>query len=541
MRQFLVYLLILGVVTLTAPLTQAELPGVITADYAGTNFFSIKAQAEGGDLDAALNTAKLELAQNIFKNTSRLLNPEHKPQKNKWEPAEQHRILEAEYSAARYNLNPGRIGGSVNAHLMQHFQEAMPSSQTSNSYRFVNIEQQKFMKAYVEREKALQQQINTLLARAKQAEAMNQQQALDTYLQTLPIYEQLKEAVLLQHAVQENPDVAAVHAKLLDTATGTNGGALQMALPEVSQRVHQLQNQGRLVNTVDTLAKRIAYQLSIQTKGMQKGTIKIDGFRFRGVSAIQHSSALQQRLTQLLEQDGWSVFKPPPTRALRRIEKVSLTISGDVHEPIGKSESVIRTTISDSASGDIVGNARLMLDSNFASTLKPANHETTQKRQRAHAKVTMKTVPQQEVITDQKLRVDVWTDKQTDTPVYREGENATIYCMVNQPAYVRLIYAFQDGQLTLLHDSIYIDASQVGKPVKIDEFEVAPPFGNEELYVLAQKTPFESLQTTLRDGYYFLRGTPEEIMDAIHAPPTRALKRKSFSPFSQAISMRTEP
>ncbi len=105
----------------------------------------------------------------------------------------------------------------------------------------------------------------------------------------------------------------------------------------------------------------------------------------------------------------------------------------------------------------------------------------------------------------QALKLDAWTDKK----VYAEGERMIVSCRVNQPAYIRLIYVLatgdQDGlKYTLLHDSTHIQQTQVGSDVVIGRFVATPPFGSEQLIVLAQEQPFSPIKTITRDGYYYL-------------------------------------
>ena len=105
----------------------------------------------------------------------------------------------------------------------------------------------------------------------------------------------------------------------------------------------------------------------------------------------------------------------------------------------------------------------------------------------------------------QELEFDAWTDKTT----YVEDDHMTVYCRVNRPAYVRLIYVLaapdKEGlKYTLLHDSTHIQQTQVGSDVVIGRFVATPPFGSEQLIVLAQEQPFSPINTIKRDGYYYL-------------------------------------
>ena len=109
------------------------------------------------------------------------------------------------------------------------------------------------------------------------------------------------------------------------------------------------------------------------------------------------------------------------------------------------------------------------------------------------------------------LTITIDTDRGPGPITLTEGETVTLYVSVNQEAYLQLIYVLEDKRRILLMDNnYYIDSSKVGTAVEIGQFECAPPFGIEELYVYAQPTPFrefESDETYTQDGFVFLKAT----------------------------------
>ncbi len=528
MRKFFVCFLLLGLLVTIAWLIKAQLPGYVTADYP----LSITAEpSQASGVEAAVERATQELAKRFYQNAKSLFNPREKKGKNRFVPSEQQQKLEEEYIEALYNIE--QMEEAPNSHLVKHFHRTNVDS-GEQPHTLVNVKQQELMRAYVEREKALEEQINALVARAAQVEAVNQQQALQAYLQTLPLYEQLKEAVLLQQvAAISSPgqaqDAEAVFRKLQEVATGTNGGSLSMPLPDVHERVNQLQNQGKLMNTVDEMAVSMVQQLSIQTKGIQKGLIKIDGFKYKSTS-MDRASAFETALREKLEQDGWKVYVPDPTTLGLKRKEVSFTITGTVLE--GEEDSgIFNAVISDSESGAIVGNSHLNLSPDLVSQLKPANYGDAVKVREAFDSNVRQTSVRKDIVTGQELDVKVWTNKDSANSVYRDGEDVIIYCQVNQPAYIRLVYVLADGAYTLLHDSTHIDEAKVGLSVAIGKFVVAPPFGAEQLIVLARKNPHPQVDTDLRDGYYYLTARDaQEAMEAINPQPTtRGLQQPASS------------
>ncbi len=538
MRKFFVCFLLLGLLVTIPWLTKAQqrLPRYVTANYPTSDYMSIAVDpSKGSGVDALVEEAKKELIQRMFQNTNSIFNPREKKGKNRWASREQQQKLEEDYIEARYNLK--QMATAPNSHLAKLLHRTNVSS-GEKSYTLVNVKRQELMRAYVEREKALEEQINVLVARAAQVEAVNQQQALQAYLQTLPLYEELKEAALLQQVAMspsgQTQDAEAVFRKLQEVATGTNGGSLSMPLPDVNERVNQLQHKGRLMQTVDEMAVSMVQQLSTQTKGLQKGLIKINGFKYKSTSMAQgRAMAFEKELARLLEQDGWRVHSPdPPTRGMQR-KKASFTIAGTVVEG-EEGSGRFKAVISDSTSGDIVGTSHLNLDRGVLYRLQPSNYDGAVEVREAFDSNVRQTRVRRDVLTGQELKVEVWTNKDQEYSVFPDGEDVIIYCQVNQPAYIRLVYVLAEdnnnlGRHTLLHDSTYIDKAKVGLPVAIGEFVVAPPFGAEQLIVLARKDPHPQVDTVLRDGYYYLSArNAKEAMAAMN-PPTRGLKQPASS------------
>ena len=527
MRKFFVYFLILGVLTTTALLTLADLPDYITSGYSEDEYFTQLALLSGGTMESNVTSAKKEVIQQIFRNASALFNPRKKAAKGKTMRSDEYKQLEGEYAAALHTLKEMRPTekSQLASLILPTVIQSEPTD--SSSYTLVSTKRVDLMRANIEKAKALKRQINAHLIKAAQAEAVNSQQAVQEYLQTYPLFEQLKQAVLLQEAAksQQNQDLEAALAKLMETASGTSGGTLEMSLPDVTKHVHQLQNQGRLGRNVHQIANSIAQQFSVQTSGM-RGKITMDRSTYRNSrqqSTI--SNELTHALVPLLEEAGWTVV--PPVRGALPPE-VSLSLTGIIRE--SGSGVVLQTTISNVDTGNTVGSSVLALDPQLDAELKPANYDALRKHEVAAQSIEVDTVAsppraaQPAVITGQELDLEAWTDK----PTYSEGDQMTVYCEVNQPAYVRLIYvlADEDGtgpKYTLLHDNAYIQQKHVGKPVVIGRFSIAPPFGSEKLIVLAQEEQFPQIPTVRTPaGYKYLAvQNPDEVAALIHKPPVR--------------------
>ncbi len=109
-------------------------------------------------------------------------------------------------------------------------------------------------------------------------------------------------------------------------------------------------------------------------------------------------------------------------------------------------------------------------------------------------------------ITGSGLKLEVWTNKGDDSPVFYEGDTLRFYIRVNNECYVRIINHFADGTRILLVDNMYIGSDKVNKAVKIPrEFLCASPFGIEVLQVNAQSVDFNPLYTESSYGYDFIK------------------------------------
>ncbi|MEI7492034.1 MAG: hypothetical protein WCK92_11590 [Bacteroidota bacterium] len=111
------------------------------------------------------------------------------------------------------------------------------------------------------------------------------------------------------------------------------------------------------------------------------------------------------------------------------------------------------------------------------------------------------------------LQVDVWTNKGSENPVFKDKDTMLLYMKVNRPCFIRMIYYLSDGRKTLLVDNKEITPDQVGKVFQFpDVFICSSPFGSEALQVCAQTEPFKTLSTKMDDGYRFILDNVEGIL-----------------------------
>jgi len=121
-----------------------------------------------------------------------------------------------------------------------------------------------------------------------------------------------------------------------------------------------------------------------------------------------------------------------------------------------------------------------------------------------------------------KLQVQIKTQKGDRDLTFKESEEVQLFFKVNRPCKLRTIYRLADGTLILLDNDRLVNKPETNKWVQLsDGFEVAPPFGAEELYIFAQEKDFPVLMTEEKDGYTIIKeGLP------IALSKTRGLKKK---------------
>jgi hypothetical protein len=103
------------------------------------------------------------------------------------------------------------------------------------------------------------------------------------------------------------------------------------------------------------------------------------------------------------------------------------------------------------------------------------------------------------------MKLELWTNKGNDSPIFEENDTLQMYVRVNNACYVRIIDHMADGSKVLLVDNMYFGSDKVNKVVQIPiMFLCAPPFGAEFIQANAQTEPFSPLRTKSEYGYDFI-------------------------------------
>ena len=374
------------------------------------------------------------------------------------------------------------------------------------TYALVYITREKLGDVYTDLASDLRRRIKYRLEMAETAEKdLDIKSALNTYLQTYTLYEELKVAEIVRVAAQygHTANFRDAFKHLADAATYTSDNFWTHR--QVIKRVEKLDPQ--IVTSIDDISRVIKSQF-LQQRGAFSDKVFIGPLTYEDSGMT--CSFTEEFKDALQKEFGWV----HDLMSSRRLSS-SCWENGD--------EITIRTTLRDVNTGEFLASAVVQyLDSQLRDSrpYKPGNHERAQAEKRAFTPRYYEMRPTHEspatptprVLVEHQfppiggLEVEVWTDKEkrSGSLSYTEGETMKVFGRVNQPAYLRLLYILADGKRTLLKDNYHIDLSRVNSNVEIGEFVCTPPFGAELLVVAARTEKFPPIQTYKENGYDFL-------------------------------------
>ena len=391
------------------------------------------------------------------------------------------------------------------------------SGRNPTTYVLAYVRRAELKHIYTTQASELREEIKRILADAQAAEKASKIDiAVEKYLSTYPLYEELKEAeTILLVAKHYNSPSEAAFAELAQATKKHSGPAQESPLPslaEVINRVEQLVSES--LTSVDDIARAVVFQLSKQVN-RPEGKVLLAPFTYQDTKMSSHFSrqllaALEVQLGQIAK---WktvnqtrrlhSNFRPRSVQHMRDFAKeaeATLLLSGTYWE--NSDQITLRATLRDVEIGEVKAGATVRFDGKGLNAkrgmkvFKPQNYKQALIEQNAFA--------DGELVSGG-LQVEVWTNKGSDHLLYIEGETMKVFVRVNREAYLRLLYILADGRRTLLYDNYYIDQSKVNRVVEIpEEFECAPPFGAELLVAAARTEKFPLIQTYENDGYHFL-------------------------------------
>ena len=392
------------------------------------------------------------------------------------------------------------------------------SRKNSMSFALVYIERKKLAKLYQAEKKHLTSQILQLITLAENQDNPKYT-SVQYYYQTWPLLDKLAEVQTILLSVSGTRIFSDLASQDLADQP------LILSKSQINRRIQQLSLHS--IDNLDDVAGAIQFQL-YQQFDLQHQQLLVQPFFYQDTRL---SSRFARYFKQLLEGKLENSIKPHREFQAKSVNyEKDMAVSADADYIITgsyweKEDNIQILALCRSVqTGEIRASANVdfkrgMLKSNL--NLKPDNFEKIMSQQLAF---------EQEVIDSGQLKLEVWTDRGKNALLYSQGELMKIYLRTNRPCYVRLLYILANGQKTLLVDNLQINLESINRPLLVNDlleidFECTSPFGAEMIIGVARNYPFDTIETTERDGYIFIdTDNPKHLANITRG--TKGFKRR---------------
>ena len=386
------------------------------------------------------------------------------------------------------------------------------------SFALVYIERKKLAKLYQAEKKRLTSQILQLITLAENQDNPKYT-SVQYYYQTWPLLDKLAEVQTILFSVSGTRIFSDLASQDLADQP------LILNKSQINRRIQQLSLHS--IDNLDDVAGAIQFQL-YQQFDLQHQQLLVQPFFYQDTRL---SSRFARYFKQLLEGKLENSIQPHREFQAKSVNyEKDMAVSADADYIITgsyweKEDNIqILAFCRSVQTGEIRASANVdfkrgMLKSSL--NLKPDNFEKIMSQQLAF---------EQEVIDSGQLKLEVWTDRGKNALLYSQGELMKIYLRTNRPCYVRLLYILANGQKTLLVDNLQINLESVNRPLLVNDlleidFECTSPFGAEMIIGVARNYPFDTIETTERDGYIFIdTDNPKHLANITRG--TKGFKRR---------------
>jgi len=386
------------------------------------------------------------------------------------------------------------------------------------SFALVYIERKKLAKLYQAEKKHLTSQILQLITLAENQDNPKYT-SVQYYYQTWPLLDKLAEVQTILLSVSGTRIFSDLASQDLADQP------LILNKSQINRRIQQLSLHS--IDNLDDVAGAIQFQL-YQQFDLQHQQLLVQPFFYQDTRL---SSRFARYFKQLLEGKFENSIQPHREFQAKSVNyekdmavsaNADYIITGSYWE---KEDNVqILVFCRSVQTGEIRASANVdfkrgMLKSSL--NLKPDNFEKIMSQQLAF---------EQEVIDSGQLKLEVWTDRGKNALLYSQGELMKVYLRTNRPCYVRLLYILANGQKTLLVDNLQINLESINRPLLVNDlleidFECTSPFGAEMIIGVARNYPFDTIETTERDGYIFIdTDNPKHLANITRG--TKGFKRR---------------
>ena len=386
------------------------------------------------------------------------------------------------------------------------------------SFALVYIERKKLAKLYQAEKKRLTSQILQLITLAENQDNPKYT-SVQYYYQTWPLLDKLAEVQTILLSVSSTQIFSDLASQDLADQP------LILSKSQINRRIQQLSLHS--IDNLDDVAGAIQFQL-YQQFDLQHQQLLVQPFFYQDTRL---SSRFARYFKQLLEGKLENSIQPHREFQAKSVNyEKDMAVSADADYIITgsyweKEDNVqILAFCRSVQTGEIRASANVdfkrgMLKSSL--NLKPDNFEKIMSQQLAF---------EQEVVDSGQLKLEVWTDRGQNALLYSQGELMKVYLRTNRPCYVRLLYILANGQKTLLVDNLQINLESINRPLLVNDlleidFECTSPFGAEMIIGVARNYPFDTIETTERDGYIFIdTDNPKHLANITRG--TKGFKRR---------------
>lgn len=386
------------------------------------------------------------------------------------------------------------------------------------SFALVYIERKKLAKLYQAEKKRLTSQILQLITLAENQDNPKYT-SVQYYYQTWPLLDKLAEVQTILLSISSTQIFSDLASQDLADQP------LILSKSQINRRIQQLSLHS--IDNLDDVAGAIQFQL-YQQFDLQHQQLLVQPFFYQDTRL---SSRFARYFKQLLEGKLENSIQPH-----REFQAKSVNYEKDMAVSAGADYIITGSYWEKEDNVQILAFCRLVQTGEIRASanvdfkrgmlksslnLKPDNFEKIMSQQLAF---------EQEVIDSGQLKLEVWTDRGKNALLYSQGELMKVYLRTNRPCYVRLLYILANGQKTLLVDNLQINLESINRPLLVNDlleidFECTSPFGAEMIIGVARNYPFDTIETTERDGYIFIdTDNPKHLANITRG--TKGFKRR---------------
>lgn len=271
----------------------------------------------------------------------------------------------------------------------------------------------------------------------------------------------------------------------------------------IVQNINWIHSTSRNFN-LNELAYYLSSQLYLKEKKIEK--IQIENIFYQDTDM---SSQLSAKLTTLLKSN---ISKESISIEYSDYEKDGYKLKGSYWEDSSELQIIVNLFKKEGSEKSLINSVEGWIKIDLLKQGKinfiPKNYKDASNKNK---------VFNQNAIVNGGASLEIWTNKGTKGPVFREGDLLKIFVNTSQPGYLRLLNFWADSTQLLLEDNYYISPQNTNQALLIPiEWETSCPCGVEYLQAIIQSQPFDKLKTVEKDGFVYLLDSFKKVIESSH-------------------------